>query len=52
MTVEIISGWISRKVWDRTEVELATPGSAVCVLVSLILCVLLSLPLGADWVDL
>ena len=29
MTVEIISWSISTKVWDRTEIELATPGSAV-----------------------
>ena len=29
MTVEIISWSISTKVWDRTVIELATPGSAV-----------------------
>ena len=29
MTVEIISGSISTKVWDRAGIELATPGSAV-----------------------
>ena len=29
MTVEIISWSISTKVWDRTGIELATPGSAV-----------------------
>ena len=29
MTVEIISWSISTKVWDRAEIELATPGSAV-----------------------
>ena len=29
MTVEIISLSISTKVWDRTWIELATPGSAV-----------------------
>ena len=29
MTVEIISWSISRKVWDRAGIELATPGSAV-----------------------
>ena len=29
MTVEIISRSISTKVWDRTGIELATPGSAV-----------------------
>ena len=29
MTVEIISQSISTKIWDRTLLELATPGSAV-----------------------
>ena len=29
MTVEIISRSISTKVWDRAEIELVTPGSAV-----------------------
>ena len=29
MTVEIISLSISKKVWDRVQIELATPGSAV-----------------------
>ena len=29
MTVEIISWSISTKVWDRTGIELTTPGSAV-----------------------
>ena len=29
MTVEIISWSISTKVWDRTGIELATPGSAI-----------------------
>ena len=29
MTVEMISGSISTKVWDRAGIELATPGSAV-----------------------
>ena len=29
MTIEIISWSISTKVWDRTGIELATPGSAV-----------------------
>ena len=29
MSVEIISRSISTKVWDRTGIELATPGSAV-----------------------
>ena len=29
MTVEIISLSISRKVWNRAEIEIMTPGSAV-----------------------
>ena len=29
MTIEIISRSISKKVWDRAGIELATPGTAV-----------------------